>query len=70
MEKKLQNFLADVHVPRSQRKNVPLVVGTLGVVWVVGLRIAHWARVTQQTQLVVRMEAKAGLNATYNPLDI
>lgn len=70
MEKKLQNFLADVHIPRSQRKDILLMVGTSGIVWVVGVRIAHWARVTQQTRLIARVEAKAGLDSTYPPMAV
>jgi len=35
---------------------VPLVVTTRGVAWVVGYRMAHWARVTPETQRVMKVE--------------
>ena len=45
-EKKLQDFLTDARVPREWRDRVPLLVDRRGIAWVVGYRIAHWARVT------------------------
>ena len=55
--KKLQDFLVDEKVPRECRDALPLVEGSRGIVWVVGRRIAHWARVTPQTRQVLVMEA-------------
>lgn len=43
-EKKLQDFFVDRKVPRYSRDAVPLVVSELGVAWVVGHRVAEWAR--------------------------
>ena len=48
--KKLKEFMIDAHIPRASREGVPLVVGEKGIVWVVGWRIAHWARVAPETQ--------------------
>ena len=56
--KKLQDFYVDSHVPQSWRERVPLVVGPKGVAWVVGYRMAHWARVTPDTQRVLKVEFK------------
>ena len=53
--KKLQDFFVDAHVPRPWRERVPLVVSPRGIVWVVGWRIAHWARVTQNTRRILRL---------------
>ena len=47
-EKKLQDFLTDAKVPREWRDRVPLLVARRGIAWVVGYRIAHWARVTAE----------------------
>ena len=44
-EKKLQDFLTDARAPREWRDRVPLLVAGRGIAWVVGYRIAHWARV-------------------------
>ena len=43
--KKLQDFYTDARVPREWRDRVPLLVTDRGIAWVVGYRIAHWARV-------------------------
>ena len=47
--KSLTDFLSDSKVPRQERDSKPLVVSPQGIVWVVGCRIAHWARVTEGT---------------------
>jgi len=54
-EKKLKEFMIDAHIPRAWRDSVPLVVGKQGIAWVVGWRIAHWARVTPETRRVVEI---------------
>ena len=46
-EKKLQDFFTDAQVPRDWRGRVPLLVSQRGIAWVVGYRIAHWARVLE-----------------------
>jgi tRNA(Ile)-lysidine synthase len=42
--KKLQDFLVDEHVPRSERDSIPIFENERGIIWVGGLRIADWAR--------------------------
>jgi tRNA(Ile)-lysidine synthetase-like protein len=44
-EKKLQDFFTDARVPKDWRNHVPILVADRGIVWVVGYRIAQWARV-------------------------
>ena len=58
--KKLQDFFVDEKVPRTWRDRVPLVVGPRGIAWVVGYRIAQWARVTSQTRRVVELTFHRG----------
>ena len=43
--KKLQDFFTDERVPRPQRGRIPLLVTERGIAWVVGQRIAEWAKV-------------------------
>jgi tRNA(Ile)-lysidine synthase len=43
--KKLQDFFTDSRVPRDWRDRVPLLVSEGGIAWVVGCRIADWAKV-------------------------
>ena len=46
-EKKLQDFYVDEKVPRTWRDRVPLVVSERGIAWIVGHRVAEWARVRE-----------------------
>ena len=54
-EKSLKEFMIDAHVPRSQRNGMPLLIAKERVAWVVGWRIAHWARVTPKTEVVLEV---------------
>jgi tRNA(Ile)-lysidine synthase len=54
--KKLQDFMVDAKVPREMRDRVPLVLSEKGIAWVVGHRIAHWARMGEDTVEVVELE--------------
>jgi tRNA(Ile)-lysidine synthase len=45
MEKKLQDFFTDSKVPGYWRDRVPLLMSGQDIAWVVGHRIADWARV-------------------------
>jgi tRNA(Ile)-lysidine synthase len=60
--KKLQDFLVDAHVPRSERDALPLVLAARGIVWVVGQRPAEWARVSRSTRRFVRLRAQRELD--------
>lgn len=42
--KKLQDFMVDSKIPRGLRDDVPLLVTPRGIAWVVGWRIADWAK--------------------------
>ena len=53
--KKLQDFMVDVRIPRAQRSQVPLVCSTTQIIWVVGWRIDERAKVTDQTQRILRL---------------
>ena len=54
--KSLREFMIDARVPRGWRDGLPLVVSERGIVCVPGWRIAHWARVTEDTKRVLRLE--------------
>ena len=47
--KKLQDFMVDSKVPRAWRDRVPLVVAPAGIAWVVGWRVADWAKTQQDS---------------------
>ena len=54
-EKSLKEFMIDAHVPQSQRSGTPLLMAGDRVAWVVGWRIAHWARVMPETEVVLEV---------------
>ncbi|HEX77249.1 MAG TPA: tRNA lysidine(34) synthetase TilS [Dehalococcoidia bacterium] len=54
--KKLQDFMVDAKIPRALRDGIPLVCSPRGILWVVGYRLAHWARVTEETEQVLCLE--------------
>ena len=57
--KKLQDFMVDSKIPRSWRNHIPLVVSPRGIAWVVGWRVAEWAKVNNGTctQLEIKVVA-------------
>ena len=55
-EKRLADFMKDSHVPVRWRERLPVIVTSSGdVVWVVGWRIADWAKITDNTRRVVEL---------------
>ncbi len=46
----LNDFFRGRRVPRARRVQTPLVCDRLGIVWVVGHRIAHRVRLTENTR--------------------
>ena len=50
--KKLQDFFTDEKVPREGRDLVPLVVCPRGIAWVVGHRVAEWAKASGDGEFV------------------
>ncbi|OGG45900.1 MAG: tRNA lysidine(34) synthetase TilS [Candidatus Handelsmanbacteria bacterium RIFCSPLOWO2_12_FULL_64_10] len=56
--KRVSDLLADAKVPRLLRDSVPVLTGSGAIVWVVGHRLAHAARVTGQTRQVVHIQVK------------
>ena len=54
--KSLREFMIDARIPRGWRDGLPLVVSDRGIACVPGWRIAHWARVTEATKRVLRLD--------------
>ena len=56
--KKVQDFMVDAKIPREWRDRVPMVVSERGIAWIVGLRVAEWAKPApgDDTVLEVRFE--------------
>ncbi len=54
--KKLKAFLIDAKIPRPVRDRLPLIVSPAGIAWVMGVRIADWAKVTPNTEQILTLE--------------
>lgn len=55
-EMKLQDFMVNRHIPKRWRDRVPLVATESGICWVVGERIAEWARVSDVADEAILLE--------------
>lgn len=49
-EKKISDFLIDNKVPLAVKKDVKVLVSGNKIAWIIGMRIADWAKVTTATQ--------------------
>lgn len=56
--KKISDFLIDSKVPLAKKRNVKVLVSNGEIAWVIGLRIADWAKCTATTQRVVYFKKK------------
>jgi tRNA(Ile)-lysidine synthase len=70
-EKKLQDFFTDARVPREWRDRAPLLVDRRGIAWIVGYRIAHWAKAAADSlgaaeTLRVTFEVNSQVNSEVN----
>lgn len=54
-EKKLKDFMIDEHIPRRWRDRVPLVEARGRIAWIVGWRIADWAKISRRTRRVLEI---------------
>ncbi len=57
-EKKLKDFFIDENIPYHQRDRVPIVLDRKGIVWVVGFRLDERYKVDEDTERVLKIEAK------------
>ena len=57
-DKNLADFMIDAHIPRRLRDKTPLLESRARVAWVVGWRIAEWAKATPADRRLVRISFK------------
>jgi tRNA(Ile)-lysidine synthase len=53
---KLQDFFVDSAIPERWRNRVPIIDSAKGILWIVGYRLADWAKVLPEHHTVVRFE--------------
>ncbi len=68
-ERKLQDVLVDLKVPRRRRDSIPVVEDEAGIVWAAGYRIAERARLTPSTRRVLRLSAVEVAEDHIDPVD-
>lgn len=56
--KKLQDLFVDLHIPRPQRRLVPLLTCPKGIIWVIGYRIAEPFKIQERTREALKAVAK------------
>ena len=67
-EKRLAEFMKDAHVPARWRDRLPVIVNASGeVAWVVGWRIADWAKITDDSSRVVEIRCAYDNARTVSP---
>jgi len=54
--KKLQDYFSDVKLPRTERRLIPILVASEGILWVCGRRMDHRFRATAETRRVLVAE--------------
>ena len=54
--KKLNEFMINARIPRNWRRCIPIVCSSQQIIWTVGYRIDARARVTPDTQQILRLE--------------
>lgn len=57
-EKKVQDIFIDNHVPRAERATLPLFFAGTHCLWVAGACLDHRARLTRETQQIVRLSIR------------
>ena len=62
-EKKLKDFMIDARIPRRWRDSVPLVESNGRIAWVVGWRIADWAKVPPGARRVLEARFERAPNS-------
>lgn len=56
--KKISDFLTDLKIPASERKNVLVLLNRNNIVWVIGLRIDDRYKITENTRKVLKLWMK------------
>ena len=59
--KKLKDFFIDAKVPRSQRRQIPILCSKDHIIWVVGHRLDDRVKLTSNTSRVLRLRYLEGL---------
>ncbi len=54
--KKIKDLFIEERIPRSRRLKIPVLIFDDLIAWVAGLRIDHRVRITEGTQMVMRVE--------------
>jgi tRNA(Ile)-lysidine synthase len=54
--KKISDFLIDSKVPLAKKQGIKVLVSGGEIAWVIGLRIADWAKCSPATRTVIHLK--------------
>lgn len=57
-EKKISDFFTDLKVPLHKRKEVPLLVCGIGIIWIMGYQIDDRFKITKKTKNLMKLQIK------------
>ena len=57
-EKKISDFLIDLKVPAPKKQEVKVLVSGNKIAWVIGMRIADWAKITPATRHTIHFKKR------------
>jgi len=57
-EKKISDFLIDLKVPLPKKQEVKVLVSGNKIAWVIGMRIADWAKITPATRQTIHFKKR------------
>ena len=53
---KLKDYFINAKVPRSQRKDIPILVSGDHIIWIIGHRLSHISRIRSSTKRILKVE--------------
>lgn len=57
-EKKISDFLIDLKVPAPKKQEIKVLISGNKIAWVIGLRIADWAKITPATRHTIHFKKR------------
>ncbi|MEO0102720.1 MAG: tRNA lysidine(34) synthetase TilS [candidate division WOR-3 bacterium] len=57
-KKKLQDLFVDYKIPKRIKNEIPILFDQKGVLWVLGLRRANRAKITEKTEMILEVKIK------------
>jgi tRNA(Ile)-lysidine synthase len=56
--KKISDFLIDLKIPLLKKKGITVLVSEGEIAWIIGLRVADWAKCTAATRKILYLKKR------------